>query len=272
MKLGLAISMQNDLPEKLTWAKENGFDEIQLQLWDMSHFCDEHAEMVKGLLAERQLKCTSLWCGWHGPISWTFTKGPEVLGLVPCEYRASRTKNLLEGARYARILGVKEIVTHLGFVPMNPMDRDYIGVVNALIYITDELKKYGQSFGMETGEEPPIVLKRLIEDVGSDNLFVNYDPANLMMYGNANPIDGLQTIGQYVRTVHAKDGSYPTTGYELGLEYPIGKGDVNMPKFIEALRKIGFDGTLFIEHEIEVGNSQQQQEILAGKEYLEKLL
>ena len=146
------------------------------------------------------------------------------------------------------------------------------GVVSALRYITSELKKHGQNFLMETGQEPPIVLRRLIEDVGNDNLFVNYDPANLMMYGNANPVDGLNVLGQYVRSVHAKDGSYPETGYELGSEFPIGKGKVDFPGFIKKLKEIGYDGPVSVEYEIEAGNERQKQEIIEGKKYLESIL
>lgn len=272
MRIGIAISMQDDLREKLCWASEHGFHEVQLQLWNMEHLCDEHAQMVRKLLAEVGMICTSLWCGWHGPISWTFERGPAVLGLVPPEYRSSRTQNLLDGARYARALGVEQIVTHLGFVPTNRLDSNYVGVVNALTYITGELKKEGQAFGMETGQEPPVVLKRLIEDVGTNNLFVNYDPANLMMYGSANPIDGLELLGSHVRTIHAKDGSYPINGHDLGTEYPIGKGKVDFPHFVAALKKMQFDGPLYIEHEIEVSDHQQQDQILQGKQFLESLL
>lgn len=272
MKIGLAIAMQDDLQEKLIWAKESGFKEIQLQLWNMADLTIEHAQMVAKMLKSLQLNCNSLWCGWQGPISWTFNPGPAVLGLVPAEYRAARTETLLAGARYAKALGAEDVVTHLGFVPLNCTDRDYVGVVNAMRLITSEMHKSGQNFLMETGQEPPIVLKRLIQDVGADNLLINYDPANLMMYGSANPLDGLDMLRDYVRTVHAKDGSYPQNGYELGTEYPIGKGKVNFPKFLEKLGEIGFDGTLYVEHEIEVGNQQQKQEILEGKAYLEALL
>ena len=270
--LGIAVIMGEDLEETLGWAKDSGFHNCQLQLWDMSHLCREHAGYVKDLLEKLDMEVTGLWCGWHGPIKWDFAEGPSILGIVPPEYRASRIKNLLDGAAYARILGVKDIITHLGSVPTNCRDVNYTGVVSALRYITSELKKHGQNFLMETGQEPPIVLRRLIEDVGNDNLFVNYDPANLMMYGNANPVDGLNVLGQYVRSVHAKDGSYPETGYELGSEFPIGKGKVDFPGFIKKLKEIGYDGPVSVEYEIEAGNERQKQEIIEGKKYLESIL
>ena len=186
--LGIAVIMGEDLEETLGWAKDSGFHNCQLQLWDMSHLCREHAGYVKELLEQLDMEATGLWCGWHGPVKWDFAEGPSILGIVPPEYRSSRVKNLLDGAEYARILGIRDIITHLGFVPTNCRDVNYTGVVSALRYITSELKKHGQNFLMETGQEPPIVLRRLIEDVGSDNLFVNYDPANLMMYGKRHQL------------------------------------------------------------------------------------
>lgn len=270
--LGIAIIMGDNLEETLSWARNSGFDNCQLQLWNMDHLCREHAEYVKTLLDKYDMEATGLWCGWHGPIKWDFAEGPSILGIVPPEYRASRTGNLLDGAEYARTLGIRDIITHLGFVPTNCRDVNYTGVVSTLRYITAELKAHGQNFLMETGQEPPIVLKRLIEDVGSDNLFINYDPANLMMYGSANPVDGLEILGKYVRSVHAKDGSYPRRGYDLGTEYPIGKGEVDFPRFIGKLKKMGYDGPISVEYEIEAGNEKQKQEIVEGKEYIEQFL
>lgn len=272
LKIGVAILMGTDLEQKLSWAKGAGFDECQLQLWDMSYLNQEHAEHTKKLLDQAGMRCTGLWCGWHGPIRWNFREGPAVLGIVPTEFRATRTQNLLDGARYARALGVLDIITHLGFVPSNCSDPAYIGVVHTLQYILEQLKPHGQRFLMETGQEPPVVLKRLIEDVGSSRLLVNYDPANLMMYGNSDPIAGLDILGPYVTSVHAKDGSYPTQGYELGQEFPIGKGQVDIPKFIEKLKQIGYQGPLSIEHEISTEADTQNQDILDGKAILEALL
>ncbi len=270
--LGIAIIVGENFEETLRWAKEEGFSNCQIQIWNMDYLNREHAEFVKGLLARYDMEATGLWCGWHGPIRWDFAEGPSILGLVPPEYRASRMKNLLDGAAYARELGIRDVITHLGFVPTNCRDVNYTGLVSALKYITAELAAHGQNFLMETGQEPPIVLKRLIDDVGADNLFVNYDPANLMMYGNANPVDGLEVLGSYVRSVHAKDGSYPVNGYELGTEYPIGKGKVDFPRLMEKLKALSYDGPISVEYEIAAGDEKQQQEIREGKRYLEQYL
>lgn len=270
--IGIAIVVNENLEKTIKWAKLSGFTNCQLQIWDMELLSLKAAAQIRSLMECYDMEVTGVWCGWHGPICWDFKEGPSILGLVPTEYRASRTKNLLEGAAFARELGVKDIITHIGFVPLNCRDPLYTGLVSTLRYITKELHKYGQNFLMETGQEPPVVLKRLMEDVDAENLFVNFDPANLMMYGNANPVDAFDMLGNQVKSIHAKDGSYPVTGSELGLEYPIGQGEVDFKRLIKKILAIGYQGPISIEYEIEEWNEKQEQEILEGKAYLEKLI
>ena len=128
-------------------------------------------------------------------------------------------------------------------------------------------KKNGQYFLFETGQETPVTLLRTIEDVGTGNLGINIDPANLLMYGKANPTDALDVFGKYVRGVHGKDGEYPTNGRHLGAEKPMGEGRVNFPVFIAKLKEIGYDGAITIEREIE--GEEQIRDIINAKALLE---
>ncbi|MBN1936616.1 MAG: sugar phosphate isomerase/epimerase, partial [Anaerolineae bacterium] len=89
-----------------------------------------------------------------------------------------------------------------------------------------------------------------IEDLGGENLGINLDPANLLMYGRANPVDALDVFGRYVVGVHAKDGEYPTNGRELGVEKPLGEGRVNFPLLVSKLKSLDYAGALTIEREI----------------------
>ena len=132
------------------------------------------------------------------------------------------------------------------------------------------LKANGQNFLFETGHETPLTLKRLIEDVGTCNLGVNLDPANLIIDGYGNPIDALDLIGKYVLDVHAKDGVFPTSGYVCGKEVPVGQGKVNFPRFVAKLKEVGYKGPMTIEREIK--GDQQIKDILAAKAYLEGLI
>ena len=128
--------------------------------------------------------------------------------------------------------------------------------------VEDELDRTG-------GAHPGVTLLRTIEAVGTGNLGVNLDTANLILYGKANPVDALDVFGSHVRGVHAKDGLYPTNGIELGREVPIGQGRVDFPRFIQALKAVGYTGTLTIEREI--SGPQQMADITAAVEYLKTL-
>jgi len=129
--------------------------------------------------------------------------------------------------------------------------------------------KQGIDIYFETGQETPVTLLRAIQDIGTGNLFVNYDTANLVMYGKANPSDGLKVIGKYVKALHAKDGNYPTNPNELGKEVPIPQGEVNFPEIISYLKKLDFTGNITIEYELAERNSEY---ILKTKKYLEKII
>src|SRR5439155_17279858 len=85
-------------------------------------------------------------------------------------------------------------------------------------------KQNGQTFRCETGQETPITLVRAIKDIGLDNVGVNFDVANLILYGKANPLDAVELLGPYIMGMHAKDGLYPTDPKQLGREVPIGQG------------------------------------------------
>ena len=195
-------------------------------------------------------------------------------GLVPADYRAERVRMLLEGSDFAKKLGVTDFVTHVGYMPENPYDTNYQGTLNACKEVAERCKKNGQVFLFETGQETPVTLKRALQDiekdVGEGCVGVNLDPANLLMYGKANPVDALEVFGEYVRGVHGKDGKYPTDGHFLGEEVPIGQGKVNYPVFVERLKEVGYDGDITIEREI--SGVEQKKDILAGKEYLEQLI
>jgi sugar phosphate isomerase/epimerase len=177
---------------------------------------------------------------------------------------------LLNGSDFAKKIGVQDLVTHVGFIPENPNEPDYYEVLSSIKYIAEYCKKNEQYFLFETGQETPITLLRVIQDSGMDNLGINLDPANLLLYGKGNPVDSISVFGKYIRGVHAKDGEYPTNGKYLGEEKPIGKGRVDFPLLIAELKKAGYDGALTIENEI--GGNEQDKNILESKKFLEKLI
>ena len=271
MNIGICIQHgTGDMREKIENALNLGFHHAQLISWNPANWTDESADEINALCEKLDFHITAFWCGWEGPMFWNFTEGPQTLGLVPVEYRALRTNNLFTGAAFAKKITVNDVVTHMGFIPCLPNDPIYPGFLATVKYIANRFRENGQNLLFETGQETPVSLLRLIQDVDSGNLFVNLDPANLVMYGMANPVDALDVFGDYVRGVHAKDGLYPVNGHELGGEVKVGSGKVDFPKLIEGLKKHGFDGSLTIEREI--SGQQQIIDIIDTKKYLETLI
>lgn len=270
MKLGVLINLRKpDMEDQFEKVRRLGFDYCQVCCWDMSLYTDEVAENIKANCKKYNVEISTFWAGWRDPVIWNFYEGPITLGLVPDDYRAVRIEDLKAGSDFAKKLGVKQLATHVGFLPEVPYTEKYRSIVEALKVVVKYCKENDQHFLFETGQETPITLLRTIQDIGLDNVGINLDPANLICYGKANPIDALDTIGSYVLDVHAKDAVYPVDGRKLGRQTPLGEGKVNFPEFIKKLKSIGYDGHITIEREIE--GEQQEKDILAGKAMIEAL-
>ena len=270
MKIGVLVNLGNDIDATFKKVADTGLDNCQLACWDHSRMNDDSAEKIVSATKKYGVEISAFWCGWSGPAVWDFYSGPLTLGIVPAAYRQMRSEELKSGADFAAKLGVKNVITHLGFLPENPLSDEFPKVVAAVKDIALHLKKNGQNFLFETGQETPVTLRRLIEHVATGNLGINLDPANLIMYGKANPVDALDVFGSYVMGVHAKDGKYPTSGNFLGREVRIGEGKVNFPAFIAKLHEVGYDGPISIEREI--SGEQQIIDIKKSIDYLDEII
>lgn len=272
MKIGTCISFSamEDMPSKLSTLRESGFDMCQLVAWDPSLWTAENATYLKKLIQDYGITVSAFWCGWEGPKVWDFYDGQITLGLVPPEYRQMRIQNLCDGADFAHRLGITDVVTHMGFIPENPNDPNFNSFCVAVRTVAQHLKQNGQYLLFETGQETPVTMLRCFEKVGCDNLGINLDTANLILYGKANPVDALDVFGKYVRNLHAKDGRYPTNGHDLGVETRIGEGKVDFHALFIKLRELGYDSYVTIEREID--GAQQLKDILESKVYLEQII
>jgi len=272
MKIGTCIGFDSmdTLESQLATLQEYGFDNCQLLSWQPSIWTDANAKLAKALLTKYQVTVSAFWCGWEGPNVWDFYDGQLTLGLVPSDYRQMRIQNLCDGADFAHKLGITDVVTHMGFIPENPFDPNFNSFCIAVRTVANHLKSNGQFLLFETGQETPVAMLRCFEKVGTDNLGVNLDTANLILYGKANPVDALDVFGKYVRNIHAKDGFYPTNGHDLGNETSIGKGKVDFPALFKKLHELGYDSYVTIEREI--SGEQQLIDILESRDYLQNII
>jgi len=269
LSIGVVMGWTDKPEESFAKIREMGLNSCQLANWN-AEIPDAEVARARTAAEAAGVTITLLWRGYSGRTVWNYIEGPATIGLVPPATRRMRTDELKRGVEVARMLGVPDVATHVGFLPMNPDDPDYMGCVDAVKEIAGYAGEHGIYFDFETGQETPMVLMRCFNDVGLPNLGINLDPANLLMYGNANPLDALDMFGRYVRGVHAKDGEYPTDGYKLGPEKPLGDGRVNFPALIPKLKSFGYAGSLTIEREI--SGPQQVVDIRRAIEVLTPLL
>jgi len=247
--------------------RELGFQTCQMYV---SSFDAATANSLREALDRHGVEGTSLIVVGPGPEVYNFRYGPLTIGLVPRKYRAERLAFLRKASDFAKMAGIPALQRHLGFLPEDPNVPEFDEAVSALHEVAAYCKQNGQTFRCETGQETPIALLRVIKAAGMDNVGVNFDGANLILYGKANPVDALDTLGPLVMGVHAKDGRYPTDPYQLGEEVPIGRGKVNFPALIQRLKQTGYRGPITIEREI--SGPRQEADIRASKAYLEKLI
>jgi len=249
---------------------EHGVNVTQLCTWEVDRWDAENAKRIKKYAKQSKIRVNSVWTGYSGRVVWNFIDGPSTLGLVPEETRAQRVADLKKGADFAEMIGAPAIATHCGFIPENWDSPLYQPTLDAIGEVAEYCQKKGLEFWFETGQETPVTLLRTIEDLALPNLGINFDTANVILYGKGNPLDALDVFGKYVKCLHAKDGLYPTNGRELGKEVPVGKGKSQYNKLIPALYGMGFTGDLIIEREI--SGAQQTKDIMKTIVYLDKLL
>lgn len=272
MKIGTCVSFDGleGMEERFANLRRNGFDSCQLISWNPAAWTDENARGLSALIKKYSITVSAFWTGWEGPQEWNFYHGPLTLGLVPPEYRLVRMRNLCDGADFAKKLGITDVATHMGFIPESTADPNWLGLCAAIRYVAKHLKENNQYLLFETGQETPVTMLRCFEAVEMDNLGVNLDTANLILYGKANPVDALDVFGKYVRNLHAKDGVYPTCGTKLGKETKLGEGKVDFRALFRRLKELGYDGHVTIEREI--SGEQQTKDILASRDYLQTII
>lgn len=270
--IGVFTSIDAGLGVKLEVAHELGVPTIQLHAPAKATRTPENAEAFLQRLDDLGIQLTAVFAGFEGESYADIPTVAKTVGLVPPETRAERTIETKEIADFAKMLGCDVVALHLGFVPHDRTSTLYQEVRDVTRDVCDHCAGNGQRLHLETGQETADALLQFIEDVGRDNLFINFDPANMILYGTGNPIEALRKVGRYVRSVHCKDGKWAKRpGEEWGAEVPLGEGDVGIETYLRTLQEIGYDGPLTIEREIPQEPERQKAEIQHAVRLLQDL-
>ena len=265
MKIGVIIdSFRKDFKTSIEAARAVGADGVQIGARFLVGKEDELAgygaaktvevSEAKKILDDNGIKASAI-CGDFGCAMY-YTKDRSLI---------DTEKRLLE---MALELGTNIVTTHIGVVPETKECVQYESMHEVCFELAEYAKKLGGHFAVETGPEKSELLKAFLDELGSDGVAVNLDPANLIMCAGDDPVNAVHNLKDYIVHTHAKDGVqlkpfdtkalYSPRFYGLkalkgnGILYeevPLGKGGVKWDAYLAALRGIGFDGYLTVERE-----------------------
>ncbi len=270
--IGVFASVDAGLGVKWDVIKELGLPTIQLHAPQPAKRDRATAEELKQQLDQMNVRCTAVFGGFAGESYADIPTVVKTIGLVPAETRESRLAEMRDIADFAKWLGCDAVALHLGFIPHDSADPQYAELVKVTAALCEHCAGNDQFLHLETGQETAEGLLEFIAAVGCDNLKINFDPANMILYGTGEPIEALRMLAKHVRSIHCKDATWSDKpGETWGCEVPLGKGDVDMRKYLETLHEIGYEGPLTIEREIPEDPVRQKQEIGGAIDLLTRL-
>jgi sugar phosphate isomerase/epimerase len=230
------------------------------------------AKAWRAALEAEQFTVVTVFASYEGESYDDIPNVQRTVGFIPAATRAEREARTKELSDFAAELGVGSIACHIGFVPEDKAHPDYIAVREMVRRVADHAAAHQQTFALETGQEPAEDLLRFLHDVNRPNLRINFDPANMILYGTGDPVEALGVLASFVVSVHCKDGDWPPAGQPgaLGTERPLGEGAVGIERFLAKLKQIGFSGTLNIEREVQ-DQEQKWRDVAEAAELLKRL-
>ncbi|HEY3322443.1 MAG TPA: sugar phosphate isomerase/epimerase family protein [Planctomycetota bacterium] len=262
-------SLQPENPEQLAEKlKEIGLSHVQL---DMDPFREKAAVWSKApdVFAKNNITPVSGMFRTVGEDYSTLETIRVTGGLVPDKTWEQNLANAKETVKNAKKLNLKFVMFHAGFLPHDPKDPNFEKLSGRLRQVARLFAAEGITLGCETGQESATGLKAFLDHLNEPNVAINFDPANMLLYGNGDPIEALKILGKRVQSVHVKDGIKARTPGTWGEEVRVGTGQVNWPAFFTTLAEINFPGWLCLERE---ADNKRVEDIRAGKVFVEKLL
>ncbi len=270
--IGVFASVDAGLGVAWDVISELGVPTIQLHAPHADKRNQDSAQQLEAQLSEMGVKCTAVFGGFEGESYADIPTVVKTVGLVPLETRQSRLEEMFQIAEFAKWLGCDTVALHLGFIPHDPSAEGYSDIAEVTRQLCDHCAANHQFLHLETGQETAAGLLEFIDQVGRENLKINFDPANMILYGTGQPIEALRAVGAHVRSVHCKDGTWSDKpGETWGAEVPLGEGDVNIRDYLSTLKDLGYTGPLTIEREIPQDPQRQREEIGQAIELLTRL-
>ena len=262
--IGVFASVDAGLGVHLDVAQELGVATVQLHAPHPGSRNQAAADAFLARAKQAGIRVTAVFGGFEGESYADIPTTARTVGLVPEATRAARVAEMTEIADFAKMLGCDCVGLHVGFVPEDRQGTSYKSLISCTRDLLDHVAGNGQRLHLETGQESADHLLEFIHDVDRDNLYINFDPANMILYGSGEPIEALRKVGHLVRSVHCKDAKWAAPGERgksWGSEVALGEGDVGMEAYLRTLLEVGYTGPLTIEGEIAHDRVQQKADI-----------
>lgn len=170
-------------------------------------------------------------------------------GIAPDTTWEQNLANIRATAEIATALGLELVTFHAGFVPHDPADPDFSKMVARLAAVAEIFAAADMTVALETGQETAAGLASLLVVLDRPNVAVNFDPANMLLYGKGDPVEAVRLLGRWIRQVHVKDAVQSAVPGTWGEEVAVGTGQVDWPAFFAALAEADFTGDLVVERE-----------------------
>jgi L-ribulose-5-phosphate 3-epimerase len=220
MEIGLVVWAEDNAAATISYLKSFGLRAMQLGV-PPAVDCARALPEWKAELAKSDAIVTGAVCSYAGEDYSNMERVHESVGFTTPKYRTERAARTKEVAAFAHALGIGSVSCHIGFIPEDASTPLY----EELVELTRDLCDACAGFK------------------------VNFDPANMILYGSGDPVQALGMLSEHVLSVHCKDGHSPAQAGSLGEECALGDGEVDFPAFLKQLKSFGYKGALTIERE-----------------------
>jgi len=237
------------IPELVDLMARLGTDICQIACGDPHHAAWAEGDDLPAAALASGLRFTGAMLGFPGEDYTTRATIKATGGFGDPATRPERLDRLAWALERSLALGLRDLTLHAGFLP-EPGDPGRSAFLDTLAMAGRMAADQGVTLAFETGQEPARLLRQTLDDLAAPNLKVNFDPANMLLYDMGDPIRAVEVLGPDIRSVHLKDARRPTIEGDWGTEVPLGAGDVNIAKFLQALIAVGYSGPLAIEREV----------------------
>ena len=188
-------------------------------------------------------------------------------GIAPDATWEQNVKNISACAAIAKKMGLKLVTFHAGFLPPDESHPTFGKMLQRLDVVADIFMVQNILLGLETGQETAPELAGLLHKLNHPNIGVNFDPANMIMYDQGDPVKALHILAPWIRQVHIKDARRTKVPGAWGPEVPVGTGEVDWRGFFSTFKHVVFNVNLAIEREY---GHNRIADIRAAREVMER--